>query len=147
MIYSKSTQYAIRAVLHLAALPPGSLCRLEIIARETEIPKHFLGKIMQRLVRKRLVQSTKGLGGGFALRLPPRQITLFTIADAIDDLKLTLGDCIFGNYVCGETNPCPLHESWVKVRERQLSFLEGITIADLSGRQRTGKGTRTSRSK
>src|SRR5262245_18889661 len=133
MIYSKSTQYAIRALVHLSRMEPGTLCRLEVIAKEAGIPQHFLGKIMQRLVHKRIVQSTKGLGGGYALRLLPRQITLFSIADAIDDLAVTIGDCVFGDRDCMDQNPCPLHDSWQKVREHQLKFLEGITLAELSG--------------
>jgi Rrf2 family protein len=133
MIYSKSTQYAIRAMLHLAGLAPGELCRLEVIAREADLPQHFLAKILQRLARRRLVRSTKGLGGGFALGTPAREITLFKIADAVDDLSVTIGDCVFGAQVCGDDNPCPLHDSWVKVRETEIHFLESITIADLSG--------------
>lgn len=147
MIYSKSTQYGIRALLCLAKLPSGEVCRMEVVAKETGIPQQFLSKIMQRLARKRLVKSTKGYGGGFALQLRPQQITLLMIADAIEDLGLTMSDCIFGNSVCGDRNPCPLHESWVKVRGRQLKFLEGITIGDLAAKLSKESTLRTRRSK
>jgi Rrf2 family iron-sulfur cluster assembly transcriptional regulator len=134
MIYSRSTQYAIRALLHLATIPEGQLSRLEEIATEQQIPQHFLAKILQRLVHKRLIRSVKGIGGGFAVSLPPANITLLMIADAIDDLSVSLSDCIFGNAVCSNDSPCPLHDSWAALRDQQLEFLKNIRIADLTKR-------------
>jgi Rrf2 family transcriptional regulator, iron-sulfur cluster assembly transcription factor len=131
MIYSKSTQYAIRALMRLAVQPSGQLCRLEEIARKEEIPRHFLAKILQRLVHKRLVRSVKGIRGGFALARPAEKITLYLIADAMEDLSVSIDDCIFGNKICGEDQPCPLHEPWAKLRDQQLQFLQSIRIADL----------------
>jgi Rrf2 family iron-sulfur cluster assembly transcriptional regulator len=117
--------------MRLAIVPSGKLCQLEEIAVREKIPQHFLGKILQRLVHKRLIRSVKGVGGGFALALAPEKITLYLIADAIDDLSISIGDCIYGNKICGEEQPCPLHESWAKVRDQQLHFLQSIRIADL----------------
>ena len=131
MIYSKSSQYAIRALQHLAMLPAGSLCRLEEIAKEEQIPQHFLAKILQRLAKKRLVRSFKGLGGGFSLGHAAKDISLYMIVDAIDDLSFSLQDCIFGDRICGEAMPCSLHDSWAKLREQELKFLQGITVADM----------------
>jgi Rrf2 family protein len=111
--------------------PAGSVCRLEEIAKEEQIPQHFLAKLLQRLARKRLVRSFKGLGGGSTLGHPAKEITLFMIVDAIDDLGLSLQDCAFGDRICGEGKPCALHDSWAKLREQELKFLQGITVADL----------------
>jgi Rrf2 family protein len=131
MIYSKSCQYGIRAILYLASMPAGKMCKIEAIARAEGIPQHFLAKVMGRLVKKRLIRSVKGVNGGFALRLPPEEITLFVIADAIDDISMSLQDCVFANKACNETQACPLHDSWVPVREQELQFLQSITIAQL----------------
>jgi Rrf2 family transcriptional regulator, iron-sulfur cluster assembly transcription factor len=131
LIYSKSSQYAIRALQHLAMLSAGSLCRLEEIASEEQIPRHFLAKILQRLAKKRLVRSFKGLGGGFTLGHPAKNISLYMIVDAIDDLSFSFQECIFGDRICGEAKPCALHDDWARLREEELKFLQRITVANL----------------
>ena len=132
MIYSRSSQYAIRALTFLTAHSNGALCRLETIAGSEQIPQHFLAKILQRLVKKRLVKSSKGIKGGFALNLPAEKTTLFMIVDAIDDLSLALGDCILGRSNCSEETHCPLHESWKQLLENQVHLLQSITLADMA---------------
>ena len=131
MIYSKATQYAVRALIRLGMTANGQLSQVEEIATSEQIPQHFLGKILQRLVHKRLVRSVKGIRGGFALALPPEKITLYLIADAVEDLSISLSDCIYGNKTCGEDKPCPLHDSWAKLRDQQMNFLQTIRISDL----------------
>ncbi|MCI0607016.1 Rrf2 family transcriptional regulator [bacterium] len=131
MIYSKSTQYAIRAITFLAARSSFTYCHLEMIAVAEQIPRHFLAKLMQRLARKRIVHSIKGVKGGFALIMPAETITLYMIADAIDDVALSLNECIFRDNECSDVHNCPLHDTWKKLRDEQLQFLHTISIADL----------------
>jgi len=99
---------------------------------QEEIPHYFLAKILQRLARKRFVKSVKGVNGGFSLSASPESLSLYLIVEAIDDLSVTLTDCIMGNKTCSETRSCPLHDSWAKLRAQQLEFLNEITIADLA---------------
>ena len=62
MIYSRSAEYALRALIQLAALPPDEYAMAKNIAAEGNIPAHFLAKILQDLafvgidVRPRLVR-------------------------------------------------------------------------------------------
>jgi Rrf2 family protein len=132
MIYSRSSQYAIRALRFLSNQQTGRLYPLEKIARAERIPQHFLGKIMQRLVRKRLIQSVKGINGGFSMRTPPEKITLYMIVDAIDDISLSLEECVFGHEVCSDQTKCPLHEAWKEIKQAQVKFLQEITIAGIA---------------
>ena len=132
MIYSRSSQYAIRALRFLSNQQKGRLCPLEKIARAEKIPQHFLGKIMQRLVRKRFIQSVKGINGGFSMRTPADKITLYMIVDAIDDISLSLEECVFGHEVCSDQTKCPLHEAWKEIKQAQVKFLQEITIAGIA---------------
>jgi len=132
MLYSKSAQYAIRSLVHLACQPQGTYRRIEEIAKEEEIPFYFLAKILQRLARKRFVRSVKGVRGGFALNQDAKKLTLFAIADTIDDLSVGLADCIMGGLPCSDTKSCLLHEQWANLRNHQIDFLNRITIEDLA---------------
>jgi Rrf2 family protein len=131
MIFSRATQYAIRALAYLAVNYKNGLCPLEKIAREEEIPQPFLGKILQGLAHKRLIRSSKGLNGGFGLALPLEKITLYSIVDAIDNLSVTQSDCVLGRSQCNEENPCPLHHYWKEQNANHLEFLQTVTLYDL----------------
>jgi Rrf2 family protein len=132
MTFSRASQYAIRALTYLATHYSSGLCPLEKIATEENIPQPFLGKILQKLAQKRIIRSAKGLNGGFGLAVPPGQITLYSVVNAIDDLSIKAFDCILGHTVCSEEAPCPLHNYWKEQRTRDLEFLNSVTLQDLS---------------
>src|SRR5271157_5579687 len=86
MIYSRKSEYAIRAFVNLARVPDGKYAMVKNIAAAEEIPAHFLAKILQELARKGLLRSSKGPTGGFALRVDPADVHLVDIVDALDGL-------------------------------------------------------------
>ena len=66
----------------LASLPPGEAMTASALSEFTEVPVHYLSKIMRRLVIQKLVAARKGPGGGFALGRPARKITFADILAA-----------------------------------------------------------------
>jgi Rrf2 family protein len=131
MIYSRSSEYAIRAFVHLAQIPDGRYAMVKQIAAEEEIPSHFLAKILQQLARKGLLRSSKGPTGGFALRVPPDEIRLVDIVEALDGLA-DYQKCASGLAECSDEMPCALHDSWKALRSRIMDYLGRNTIADLA---------------
>lgn len=130
MIYSRSSEYAIRAFVHLAQVPDGKYAMVKNIAEQEEIPAHFLAKILQQLARKGLLRSSKGPTGGFILRVPPDEVSLLQIVEALDGL----GDyekCASGLAECNDQAPCGMHDSWKALRSRIMEYLERTTIADV----------------
>jgi len=130
MIYSRSAEYAIRAFVHLAQVPEGKYAMVKNIAEQEGIPAHFLAKILQQLARKGLLRSSKGPTGGFALRLDPSEISLFTIVEALDGMS-EYQQCASGLAECNDEMPCSMHDSWVALRSRIMDYLERNTITDL----------------
>jgi len=131
MLYSRSAEYAIRAFVHLAQLPDGRYVMVKQIAAEEEIPSHFLAKILQQLARKGLLRSSKGPTGGFSLSVPPDEIRLLDIVDALDGLS-EYEKCASGLAECTDDMPCPVHDSWKPLRSRIMDYLGRNTIADLA---------------
>jgi Rrf2 family protein len=131
MIYSRSAEYAIRAFVYLAAAPPGKYAMVKQIAEESEIPAHFLAKILQQLARQGFLRSSKGPTGGFALRYPPSEITLLQIVESIDGLA-DYQRCIGGMQECNDQMRCGMHDSWKALRSRIIEYLEGTTVEDLA---------------
>jgi Rrf2 family iron-sulfur cluster assembly transcriptional regulator len=131
MIYSRSAEYAIRAFVHLAQVPDGRFAMVKNIAEEEEIPAHFLAKILQQLARKGLLRSSKGPTGGFALRVPPDEVRLLDIVEALDGLT-PYQQCASGLAECNDDMPCSMHDSWKALRSRIMDYLGRNTIADLA---------------
>ena len=131
MIYSRSAEYAIRAFVYLATVPDGKYAMVKQIAQESDIPSHFLAKILQQLARKGFLRSSKGPTGGFCLRQPAEELTLVEIVDSIDGLQ-EYHRCPGGMTECNDQQPCGLHDSWSVLRSRIMEYLEGTTIADVA---------------
>ncbi|HUJ23697.1 MAG TPA: Rrf2 family transcriptional regulator [Bryobacteraceae bacterium] len=155
MIYSRSSEYAIRAFVHLAQVPDGKFAMVKQIAAEEDIPTHFLAKILQQLARKGLLRSSKGPTGGFSLRVPADEVRLLDIVEALDGLT-EYEKCASGLSECSDDMPCPLHDSWKALRSRIMDYLGRNTIADLAkaleqkrrmiDKQRRGKRTSAKKS-
>lgn len=101
------------------------------IAKAEDIPLPVLSKVLQELVRKGLLESRRGPGGGFQLSRRPELIALRDIVAAIDGLDHFM-DCVAGLKVCSEEAPCPLHNTWTGMRTQILTSLETTTLAQMS---------------
>lgn len=82
---SRTVEYALRAVVALASAPSQRL-RIEDVATTTQVPRAYLAKIMQSLVRAGLLQSQRGLGGGLQLSRPPDRMSVLDVVQAVDPL-------------------------------------------------------------
>ena len=130
MLFSQTTEYALRAMAWLAATSPNTPVRARKLSEETGIPIHYLAKIMRRLVIGGVLTSQKGKGGGFILARPRDQIRFAEILHAVDAYP-EAGRCAFGWGACNEAAPCPLHESWSQLGGAVRDWASSTTLADV----------------
>lgn len=129
---SSKCKYAIRAVLFLSLdhdKTHGPKSGKDI-SEALKMPIAFTGKILQELVRKNLISSMKGPGGGFFLSEKNMDTTLIKIVEAIDDLSF-FNSCGLGLSECSETDPCPIHDTFKASRDTLLALFNNKTIRDL----------------
>jgi Rrf2 family transcriptional regulator, iron-sulfur cluster assembly transcription factor len=131
MIYSKPCEYAIRAMSFLARFPTDGAAQGREIAKAEGLRAPVLGKVLQELVRKGLLDSRRGPGGGFRLARNPQLITLRDVVAAIDGLDQFL-ECAVGLERCSDDAPCPLHDSWKGLRMQIMTYLEATTLAEMA---------------
>ncbi|MBT3300736.1 MAG: Rrf2 family transcriptional regulator [Candidatus Marinimicrobia bacterium] len=131
-ILSKSSQYAIQAVMYLAGQPKNSPVFQRDIASALDIPNHFLGKVLQILVKHDLILSHKGINGGFVINQNGSKITLDHIIRIIDGDGFLEG-CIIGFPFCSDENPCPVHHDWGKAKTEISKIFEQKNINQFSG--------------
>lgn len=130
MYLNQTAEYGLRAMAQLAIIQTDGLTSAGHLAMETGIPRHYISKILRRLVEADLVFAQKGHGGGFRLSRPPKKIRFADILIALD-FEPHGEHCIFGWPQCGLENPCPLHDSWSVMNESFCEWADQKTLADI----------------
>ncbi|TPE44074.1 RrF2 family transcriptional regulator [Pontibacter mangrovi] len=131
MLLSKTTEYALRAIVYIALNDAQGLkVGIKDIAKELELPAHFMGKILQDLVRKGVISSMKGPGGGFFLHRQASDISILEVVRTIDGLE-AFRKCGMGMKQCSDTHPCPLHDDIKAYRDQMLKVFSSKTIQTL----------------
>ena len=121
MQITRQADYAVRAVLHLASLGPDEKAATSQIAEERDIPLSFLAKIIAQLSVAGILQTMRGARGGVTLALPPEEITLLDVVEAIDG-PIMLNECVHDGYDCTIEN-CPIQSVW---RDAQADLVERL---------------------
>ncbi len=128
---SSKGEYALRALIALGKRGQ-EVMPVADIAQETHVPVHYLEQILLQLNRCGYLQSKRGAGGGYRLRLNPEEIF---IGDVIRQLEGPLApmNCVSTTrYEWCELEPeCLLRPLWAKVRDTVAEVLDRTTLADL----------------
>ena len=126
--FSKTCEYAIRAVLYIASQSQeGKRVGIKEIAESINSPEYFLGKILQRLSREGIILSVKGPNGGFYLDANGLNRPIADIVITLEGDEIFTG-CGMGLSYCSESNPCPLHNEFKKIRNQITYMLHKSTI-------------------
>ena len=127
-MFSKTYGYALTAVTHIAVNgQDGRKIGLLELSQELDIPRHFLGKIMQDMVRHGIVDSTKGPSGGFYINEDTLNKTLLDIL-LITDGQMVLHQCALGIHRCNSERPCLLHNDFAACKAGLLKVMGERTI-------------------
>jgi Rrf2 family cysteine metabolism transcriptional repressor len=136
-LLTKETDYAIRAVVNLAARP-GTFVSSAEIASEERIPLRFLRRILQNLLKAGLLVSREGAAGGVRLTRPPEKIRVLDIMSIFQG-PVELSECMFRRQICANRRTCVLRTR-IKAMEKALEAqFAGISVADLL-RDAAGRG-------
>jgi FeS assembly SUF system regulator len=129
---SKKSDYALIAVTHLASrqdMATSSSARE--IAEEYDIPLELLAKVLQQLVRRRLLVSAQGTRGGYRLGRAAHQMTVADVIQAIDG-PVTVTACSPDDHACEQFSKCSVRDPLWKIRTLILDALATVTVAELA---------------
>lgn len=114
---SNTCKTAIKAVICLASKEDNAeKMSVKDISQEIHASEHTVSKILQNLVRQKIINSIKGPSGGFFITLEQREQPLITIVDTIDGKDL-FEACGLGLSKCSSEHPCPIHDDYKKGRD------------------------------
>jgi Rrf2 family protein len=131
MLVTRAADYAIRVMIHLAALAEGERCSLPFLARMANAPGSFLSKILQNLARAGFIQSWRGNEGGFEILPRGREATIWEIIEVIDG-PVFLNICLTSGRACERSTRCPAHRVWNQAQQSLKSILTGTSVSEMS---------------
>ena len=134
---SMTAQYALRAFVFIAAHGDENPVLAKEIAAHTGVPLHYLSRILRDAVRAGLLDSARGVGGGFRLLKPADRIKLVDVLSPFDDV-LDRSRCPFGQPRCNDQNPCGFHEYWKPISTAYRNMLEETTLAEIDEKGLSG---------
>jgi Rrf2 family transcriptional regulator, iron-sulfur cluster assembly transcription factor len=145
-MFSKTTEYALRAVIHIAAnSSEEKKLSLDEISAAIDSPRSFTAKILQVLTGKgKMISSVRGPSGGFYITEKQLQLPIRAILHAMDEDK-RLVKCVIGLQECSETRPCPLHSKYKSIKAQLISMFEDKTILQLADEMEKGATVITNR--
>lgn len=123
----KTAEYALRTIVWLAR-HPNDTEPADSLAEGTKVPRRYLHKVLQDLVRAKLVRSQSGPGGGYALAGSPEEITILDVVNSVAPLE-RIRKCPLG--LRSHTQLCPLHRELDKVYAANERALARVVIAQL----------------
>lgn len=126
---TQTAKYAIRALVFLAEQESAAFQQTNDVAKATGIPANYLGKTLQKLAHGRVLDSQKGLHGGFRPARPADEITLYDILIAIDAIPRD-----FLTDPANDPNldlPSAFYAKFGELTALYSNFLKNTTLADL----------------
>lgn len=128
-VLTKNTDYAIRALLALAARK-GSYVSARSIATEHDIPYQFLRGLLQEMIRHDLIVSKEGVQGGFMMKKDPDTISVTQLIEIFQG-KVQMSECMFRKQICGNRARCVLRHEIMRIEQVVQSEFEKVTIGKL----------------
>jgi Rrf2 family protein len=138
-------EYALRGMLVLGMRydPAGTVVPIQAISNEQNIPKRFLEAILNDLRNAGLVQSKRGVGGGYRLAMPPEKISLSSVVRHIEG-ALAPVSCVSEKFYekcsCPNEAICGIRSVMKDVREAIVGILDKVTVAEMCNRVRKLQG-------
>jgi Rrf2 family protein len=136
VLFSKTQEYAIQALIHIAVTPDTFHLNRDLAAH-LGLPAPYLAKVLKRLTQLGLLDSAKGRGGGYRVHPRALRASVAEIVSAVDGAQFE--GCVLGLAKCSESAACPLHQQWMTVRAKLLRALEGQSLAQLATKAKASR--------
>lgn len=128
-LINKNTDYAVRALMVLAG-NKDSFMSAKAIADNQKIPYQFLRRVLQLLIKNKLVESKEGSSGGVKLIADPGKIRLIDLIRIYHE-NFELSKCMFRGKPCSNRQTCVLRKEVLSIEEELISKFEKLTIKKL----------------
>ncbi|HMJ89648.1 MAG TPA: Rrf2 family transcriptional regulator [Candidatus Acidoferrum sp.] len=137
MKLSTRGEYALRALLVLGSNYGSHVIPIQRISTEQNIPKRFLEQILNDLKSAGVLESRRGITGGYRLARPPQNITLAAIIRHVEG-ALAPVSCVSERFyekcTCPDEARCAIRSVMKEARDAVVQIVEKVTVAELCER-------------
>ncbi len=133
---SKKADYAMMALVDLAAFDSAASRSAREIAAQYDIPSELLAKILQRLAQQGIVRSHQGTKGGYRLARDAGAITAGEVIEAIEG-PLALAQCFAVDGSCEQFDKCNIKSPLQRLNDQVAAMVSGVTLAEMANWQRS----------
>jgi Rrf2 family protein len=126
----RRVDYGLRAIIYLSTQDPEKCCSIAEIARQQNVPKKFLEKIIQDLMRRGLIRSKRGSCGGYTLARMPDQISFYDVIEALEG-PIAVNICMNEELSCDQLPRCAMVGVWSEIQQKVTEVFTRTTLADL----------------
>lgn len=130
IVPTKRTDYAIRALVHLAQ-HKGQRVKAADIGEAMKVPTGFLHQVLRELQRAGFVNAQVSRNGGYALNQAAERISILQVIEALEG-PVTTGECALRGGPCHWDEVCALHWAWSSARQALADRLAEVTLAGVA---------------
>ncbi len=126
----RRVDYGLRAVIYLSGQDPEKCCSISEIAKKQGVPRKFLEKIIQDLMRSGLIKSKRGSCGGYMLARPPETISFYDVIEAIEG-PIAVNACLDEHLGCDQLPRCTMVGVWSEIQRKVTEVFTKTTMAHM----------------
>jgi Rrf2 family cysteine metabolism transcriptional repressor len=134
MKLSTKSRYGLRAVLEIAKTYGSGPAKRKAIATIQGISDSYLENILIVLKNNRIIETTRGVNGGYILSRPPKDISVLEVVNALEG-PLDIVDCVGSKTVCSKNPTCAAHSIWKELSDSWNSILGNLSLQDALDRE------------
>lgn len=138
MLLSRTSEYALQALIYLATQPPGQPVLSRDISSYLGVPAQYLAKILQDLAKHDVLTSFKGRGGGFVMRPEALGMSILQVLEIVEGSHFGEG-CVLGLKKCSDSTACPVHYYWKPLKAEVMQMLSEHTIGSMAEAVKAGR--------
>lgn len=127
-LITRNTDYALRALCYMSK--QRDVVAVDELVKKLGVPRPFMRKILQRLNKEKILESYKGQGGGFKLKIPPAKIFIIKIMRIFQG-QVGLNGCFLKKDICPDKNKCVLRKKIHAIEDDLFDRLKQINVASL----------------
>lgn len=132
MLFTRECDYSVRILRVLSA---GDVVNVQEIARREDISVSIAYKITRKLEKAGYIESFRGVNGGYAMKKPLKEITLYDLFQVVDR-KLLITECMNHDFVCSQNSdikPCLMHSEFLRIQDIVSQELKAKTLSEIFG--------------
>jgi Rrf2 family protein len=131
MLLTKKSEYALLALVSIANSKEPK--NADILSSELNISKSFLAKVLQKLAKNDILNSYKGINGGFTLKKKSSEVTILDIIQIAEDKNPSVFECTanFGICTTGSGQGCNIFPILINLQNKINTFLDNLTLKDI----------------